>query len=135
MDTLIEILKIVGVSVLIIFFILLMIVIIAFVRSFVKSMVVLNEIENIVLDFINQNDNQSYIWFEYLGDTGIGKVYNKGTNEEPVLYVTCIFSRTNAIQHVELSKITKYIPLRVTTLNDQEEIVLKYKQIKDKKND
>lgn len=129
MDTLIEILK-GGVIVLGIFIVIAIILIFGiFAFSFFKSIIVINKIENIVTDFLHNNEKDSYIWFEYYNETGIGRVYNKGTEENKIMYVLCIFSKNNAVQHIKLSDIEQYIPLKFETYNNENETVVKHNKI------
>ena len=70
-------------------------------------------------DFNKNNINEKYIWFEYYGETALGKIFNKGDDENPNLWVIAIFSKTNAIQQIELEKIKKYLPLKLNTINSE----------------
>lgn len=131
MDTLIEILKFTGIIMILILSLTIIFCIFLFIKSFIKSLVVINEIESIVADFVNNDATDKYIWFEYLGDTGIGKLYNHSNdNETKNIYVTCIFSKTNSVQHLKLDKLDKYLPLKVSTYNNDSEIVVNYNKLK-----
>lgn len=128
MDILLVILKYLGIilSILVILSILIFGIIV--IKNIVSSALVINNIETLLLNYHKENEDQNYVWFEYMGDTGLGKVYNKGTKEDPNLFVLCIYSN-NSVQHLPINKIEKYIPLKLTTFNTtEEEIILKHKK-------
>lgn len=120
MDILLNILKYVGIIVAIISVITLIIFLIGLVKGFIKSMLIINNIENLMVDFYNQNTEQSYVWFEHHNDSGLGRIYNKGDEENPNLYVICFYTKTTAIQHVKFSDLTKIIPVKILPLNGKE---------------
>lgn len=126
MDILI-VLKNIGIIVGIIFSILIILFIIMVIKNIIKSILLINNIENLLFDYYKENKENNYIWFEYMNDSGLGKIYNNGTDENPELYVLCIY-KNNSIQNLPLSKIDKCIPLKFKTYNtDEEKIINKFK--------
>ena len=82
-----------------------------FVKAFISSLSKIKEINNIILS------DKAFIHFEHYDDEGIGKVYDISVDgKEPLLMVSCIFTKTNAIQHLELSKIKKYKFIKFTEI-------------------
>ena len=120
MDIFINILKYSG----IILLIFVIIIFILFLKNFIKTILVMNNVEEIILDFNKNNITEKYIWFEYYGETALGKIFNKGDDENPNLYVIAIFSKTNSIQQIPLEKIKKYLPLKLNTINSKQEETL-----------
>lgn len=82
-----------------------------FVKAFISSLAKIKEINNIILS------NEAFIHFEHYGDEGIGKIYDASVDgEEPFHMVCCIFTKTNATQHLELSKIKKLKFIKFTEI-------------------
>lgn len=82
-----------------------------FIKAFIYSLSKIKEINNIILS------DEAFIHFEHYGDEGIGKVYDTSVDgEEPFLMVCCIYTKTNATQHLELSKIKKYKFIKFTEI-------------------
>lgn len=114
MDILLVILKYFGISIIILFFI----IFILFLKNFIKTILVMNNVEEIILDFNKNNIKEKYIWFEYYGESALGKIFNKGDEKNPDLWVIAIFSKTNATQKIKLENIKKYLPLKLNTINN-----------------
>lgn len=98
--------------------------IVFYIYNFVKSILILTKLDTNIQKMILTDS--AYIYFEYCGDTGIGKVYNTSAEgEKPFYMVCCIYDKTHATQHLELSKITKKVPIRFRELNHLEVEFLK----------
>lgn len=82
------------------------------IRTMFEIVFVFNNLEKVLIHFIKENKNETFIWFKYKGDEAIGKVFNRSDDlENPDFYVIAIYLKTNATQTVQLKDIKEYFPI------------------------
>ena len=82
------------------------------IKAMFEIVFVFNNLETVLIHFIKENKNETFIWFKYKGDEAIGKVFNRSDDlENPDFYVIAIYLKTNATQTVQLKDIKEYFPI------------------------
>ena len=115
-----ETIKTIGVIILSLIGIIVILSLIFYIYLFAKSAIILNNTNETIQKHIESD--KAFIYFEHKGETGIGKIYNNSKEDEPPFFmVCCIYMKTNATQHIEFSKIEKYVPIKLEKINNIKE--------------